>query len=89
MILIKDPAYNEPNVEQMRGTAEGEQRSTTYNFEVRTGLVRRSSPKRPDLDLNAYVADQLSTVHRAEVQTLVLPRLEQRLSENIIDLDGF
>jgi hypothetical protein len=36
MILIADPAYNEPNVEQMRGTAEGKQRSSVYNFEVRS-----------------------------------------------------
>ena len=36
MILIADPAYNEPNVEQMRATAEGEARSRLYNAEVRT-----------------------------------------------------
>ncbi len=34
MILIADPAYNEPNVEQMRATAEGEARSRLYNAEV-------------------------------------------------------
>jgi len=36
MILIADPAYNEPNVEQMRATAEGEARSRLYNAEVLT-----------------------------------------------------
>ena len=39
MILISDPAYNEPNVEQMRGTTEGNQRSFAYNVEVRAGRV--------------------------------------------------
>lgn len=34
MILIPDPLFNEPNVEQMRSTAEGDARSKAYNFEV-------------------------------------------------------
>lgn len=35
MILIPDPLFNEPNVEQMRSTVEGDARSRAYNFEVR------------------------------------------------------
>ena len=35
MILIPDPLFNEPNVEQMRSTIEGDARSKAYNFEVR------------------------------------------------------
>lgn len=35
MILIPDPLFNEPNVEQMRSTVEGDARSKAYNFEVR------------------------------------------------------
>lgn len=40
MILIDDPYFNEPNVERMRGSAEGDAASKRYNVEVRLAVLR-------------------------------------------------
>jgi len=40
MILIGDPYYNEPSVDQMRGTAEGASTSAEYNFGVQLNTMR-------------------------------------------------
>ena len=40
MILISDPYFNEPNVEQMRGQAEGTKASNSYNAEIHLNNIR-------------------------------------------------
>lgn len=40
MIFIEDPYFNEPNVEVMRGKAEGDAMSGEYNAQVRLDTVR-------------------------------------------------
>ena len=40
MILISDPYFNEPNVERMRGQAEGTKASNGYNAEIHLNNIR-------------------------------------------------
>ena len=40
MILISDPYFNEPNVERMRGQAEGNKASNSYNAEIHLNNIR-------------------------------------------------
>lgn len=40
MILISDPYFNEPNVERMRGQAEGTKASNSYNAEIHLNNIR-------------------------------------------------
>ena len=40
MILISDPYFNEPNVELMRGQAEGTKASNNYNAEIHLNTIR-------------------------------------------------
>ncbi|KAK9823993.1 hypothetical protein WJX72_006841 [[Myrmecia] bisecta] len=40
MIFIPDPYFNEPNVESMRGKAEGDQKSNEYNAELQLLTMR-------------------------------------------------
>ena len=61
MILIADPAYNEPNVEQMRATTEGEARSRQYNAEVRTRIS--SGPIRHVVAINSMYKRQYDRMH--------------------------
>ena len=41
MVLVEDPYFNEPNVEQMRGQAEGDAASAKRNAALRLDTVRR------------------------------------------------
>jgi hypothetical protein len=43
MILISDPYFNEPNVERMRGQAEGNKASSSYNAEIHLNNIRCGS----------------------------------------------
>ena len=43
MILISDPYFNEPNVERMRGQAEGTKASNSYNAEIHLNNIRYAS----------------------------------------------
>lgn len=43
MILISDPYFNEPNVERMRGQAEGNKASSSYNAEIHLNNIRSGS----------------------------------------------
>lgn len=43
MILISDPYFNEPNVERMRGQAEGTKASNGYNAEIHLNNIRSAS----------------------------------------------
>ena len=40
MIFISDPYFNEPNVELMRGQAEGTKASNSYNAEIHLNNIR-------------------------------------------------
>ena len=45
MILISDPYFNEPNVERMRGQAEGTKASNSYNAEIHLNNIRSASSR--------------------------------------------
>ena len=55
MILISDPYFNEPNVERMRGQAEGNKASNSYNAEIHLNTIRSGSTLGICLRCTAYL----------------------------------
>jgi len=55
MILISDPYFNEPNVERMRGQAEGNKASNSYNAEIHLNNIRSGSTLGICLRCTAYL----------------------------------
>ncbi|DBA74342.1 hypothetical protein WJX77_011104 [Trebouxia sp. C0004] len=100
MILISDPYFNEPNVEQMRGQTEGNKASSSYNAEIhlnniRWGMIDQLRKPKPGFErvikahfsqLRHILMDQCKKWFEESADLDALYR--RRLADAIVELHG-